>query len=122
MESKGKEVVVADPSFERARKEKMGTSSSTSNVDPARRFGAKMKDRLALEFPAIQDKIRELGVGYIFNKPERCNLALVREFYANWDTSFGGSTKVKIRGQNKTCPTRAIINHNSPTKAGLTQT
>lgn len=24
---------------------------------------------------------------------------LVREFYANWDTSFGESTKVKLRGQ-----------------------
>ncbi|MCD7457819.1 hypothetical protein HAX54_036340, partial [Datura stramonium] len=23
----------------------------------------------ALEFPAIQEKIRELGAGYIFNKP-----------------------------------------------------
>ncbi|MCD9638169.1 hypothetical protein HAX54_021943, partial [Datura stramonium] len=32
---------------------------------------------LALEFPTIRDKIRELGAGYIFNEPERCNLTLV---------------------------------------------
>ncbi|MCE2055168.1 hypothetical protein HAX54_042091, partial [Datura stramonium] len=57
------------------------------------------KDRLALEFPAIQEKIRELGAGYVFNEPERCNLTLVREFYANWDASFEKSTKVNIRGQ-----------------------
>ncbi|MCD7453323.1 hypothetical protein HAX54_020565, partial [Datura stramonium] len=48
---------------------------------------------LALEFPAIRKKICELGAGYIFNEPERCNLTLVREFYANWDTSFRESTK-----------------------------
>ncbi|MCD7455261.1 hypothetical protein HAX54_027564, partial [Datura stramonium] len=40
--------------------------------------------RLALQYPAILEKIRELGAGYIFNEPERCNLTLVTEFYANW--------------------------------------
>ncbi|MCD9646360.1 hypothetical protein HAX54_036132, partial [Datura stramonium] len=55
--------------------------------------------RLALEFTAIQEKICELGVGYSFNEPERCNLTLVRKFYTNWDTSFGESTKVKIKEQ-----------------------
>ncbi|MCD9644495.1 hypothetical protein HAX54_032720, partial [Datura stramonium] len=54
---------------------------------------------LTLEFPAIRYKLRELGVGYIFAEPEECNITLVREFYAKWDTSFGESTKVKIRGQ-----------------------
>ncbi|MCD7470760.1 hypothetical protein HAX54_010866 [Datura stramonium] len=29
---------------------------------------------LALDFPAIQYKLHELGVGYIFSKPEECNL------------------------------------------------
>ncbi|MCD7456280.1 hypothetical protein HAX54_031117, partial [Datura stramonium] len=48
---------------------------------------------LALEFPVIREKIPELGAGYIFNKSERCNLTLVREFYENCDTSFGESTK-----------------------------
>ncbi|MCD7463138.1 hypothetical protein HAX54_050028, partial [Datura stramonium] len=38
-------------------------------------------------------------LGYIVSEPEECNLTLVREFYANWDTSFKESTKVKIRGQ-----------------------
>ncbi|MCD9638577.1 hypothetical protein HAX54_022634, partial [Datura stramonium] len=53
--------------------------------------------RLALEFLTIWDKLHELGVGYIFAKPKECNLTLVREFYAKWDTLFGESTKVKTR-------------------------
>ncbi|MCE2055934.1 hypothetical protein HAX54_043758, partial [Datura stramonium] len=53
----------------------------------------------ALEFPVIRDNLCELGLGYIFVEPKECNLTLVREFYANWDTSFGESIKVKIRGQ-----------------------
>ncbi|MCE3050313.1 hypothetical protein HAX54_046884 [Datura stramonium] len=53
---------------------------------------------LTLEFPSIQDKVRELGLGYIFAKPEECNLTLVRKFYANWDTSFWERNEVKIRG------------------------
>ncbi|MCD7469734.1 hypothetical protein HAX54_008910, partial [Datura stramonium] len=53
---------------------------------------------LTLEYQAIQDKIYELGAGYIFNESKRFNLTLAREFYANWDTSFRESTKVKIRG------------------------
>ncbi|MCD7472020.1 hypothetical protein HAX54_012846, partial [Datura stramonium] len=54
---------------------------------------------LAQEFPAIRKNIHELGAGYIFNKSKRCNLTLVRKFYANWDTSFKKSIKVKIRGK-----------------------
>ncbi|MCD7455739.1 hypothetical protein HAX54_029383 [Datura stramonium] len=61
---------------------------------------------LALEFPAIQDKPRELVVGYIFAKPGEWNLTLVKEFYSNWDTSFRESTKVKIRGQMGMGPQR----------------
>ncbi|MCD7451902.1 hypothetical protein HAX54_013981, partial [Datura stramonium] len=53
---------------------------------------------LELEFPTIRDKLCELGVGYIFAEPEECNLTLVMDFYANWDISFGESTKMKIRG------------------------
>ncbi|MCD9642327.1 hypothetical protein HAX54_029038 [Datura stramonium] len=49
--------------------------------------------RLAREFPSIKDKLRELGVGYIFAEIEECNFTLMREFYTNWDTSFGESTK-----------------------------
>ncbi|MCD9640871.1 hypothetical protein HAX54_026581, partial [Datura stramonium] len=45
--------------------------------------------RLALEFPTIEDKVHELGLGFIFAEPEECNLSLVREFFPNWDTSFG---------------------------------
>ncbi|MCE3052074.1 hypothetical protein HAX54_051519, partial [Datura stramonium] len=94
-----------------------------SKVGPARRFGAKVAEphgltwfntkkeakyapenwidecHLALEFLSIRDKIRELGVDYVFTEPERCNLTLVRDFNANWDTSFEERTKVKIRGK-----------------------
>ncbi|MCD9644813.1 hypothetical protein HAX54_033262, partial [Datura stramonium] len=53
----------------------------------------KYEGRFALELLAIRNKIRQLGADYIFNEPERLNLTLAREFYANWDTSFGKSTK-----------------------------
>ncbi|MCD7467817.1 hypothetical protein HAX54_005459, partial [Datura stramonium] len=84
MASKGKEVVMYQ-SLKITRKGKKGASSSASKVSLARRFGAKAVEP--------HDKIRELGVGYIFNEPERYNLTLVRNFYTNWDTSFGESTK-----------------------------
>ncbi|MCD7467713.1 hypothetical protein HAX54_005313 [Datura stramonium] len=55
---------------------------------------------LALEFPTIRDSILELGLGYVFAEPEECNLiTFVRKFYANWNTSCGGSTKIKVGGQ-----------------------
>ncbi|MCE2055045.1 hypothetical protein HAX54_041830, partial [Datura stramonium] len=56
------------------------------------------KGRLALEFPTTLDKVLLLGLGYIFAEPEKCNLTLVREFYANWDTSFGEINEVKLQG------------------------
>ncbi|MCD9644162.1 hypothetical protein HAX54_032179 [Datura stramonium] len=120
---KGKEVIVAEKSRMRGRPRKMEASSLAPKAGPTRRFGVKAVEphgltwfntqkeskyspenwidegRLALEFPDIQEKICELGAGYIFTKLERCNLTLVRELYANWDTLFGESTKVKIRGQ-----------------------
>ncbi|MCE3049572.1 hypothetical protein HAX54_045183, partial [Datura stramonium] len=121
VESKGKEVVVEYPSLKRARKGKKEASSSTSKAGPARIFRAKVVEPhgltwfntqkeakyapenwideglLELEFPVIEDKIRKLGAGYVFNELERCNLTLVREFYTNWDTSFRERTKVKSR-------------------------
>ncbi|MCD7457476.1 hypothetical protein HAX54_035162 [Datura stramonium] len=54
--------------------------------------------RLALEFPAIRDKIHELGAGSIFNEPERCNLTLVRNS-TQIRTPHSESTRVKIKGQ-----------------------
>ncbi|MCD7460817.1 hypothetical protein HAX54_044496, partial [Datura stramonium] len=116
MSSKRKEVVVADPNVNRERKGIKGASSLASKVGPARRFGAKAAEPhgftwfntqkeakyepenwideglLALEFPTIQYKICELGVGYIFNESERCNLTLAMN-YENWDTSLTKSTK-----------------------------
>ncbi|MCD7466695.1 hypothetical protein HAX54_003637 [Datura stramonium] len=70
MASKGKEVVVADPSVRRDRKGKMGASSSASKA-------------------GAQGDLEQ----------KRCNVTLVREFYENWDTSFEERTKLNIRGQ-----------------------
>ncbi|MCD9638631.1 hypothetical protein HAX54_022718, partial [Datura stramonium] len=67
MAPKGKEVIVAEKSRNRGRPRKMKASSSASKEGPTRRLKAKA--------------------------PERCNLTLVREFYAKWDTTFGESTK-----------------------------
>ncbi|MCE0482491.1 hypothetical protein HAX54_041288, partial [Datura stramonium] len=90
MSLKRKEVVIDKPSLKRLRKGPKGASSSTTKAGPARRFGAKAVEphgltwfnskkevtyspkilidegRLALEFPTICDKRRELGFGYIF--------------------------------------------------------
>ncbi|MCE0482304.1 hypothetical protein HAX54_040970, partial [Datura stramonium] len=60
MAPKEKEVVVVDQRLKRGRPGKMGANEG----------------RFSLEFPAIGDKIRELGTGYIFNELERCNLTL----------------------------------------------
>ncbi|MCD7472811.1 hypothetical protein HAX54_014180, partial [Datura stramonium] len=77
-----------------------GSSSSAAKETFARRFEAKTVEphrikwfnaqkeakyaleiwidegHLALEFPTILDKVRELGLGYIFSKTEECNLTL----------------------------------------------
>ncbi|MCD9645503.1 hypothetical protein HAX54_034495, partial [Datura stramonium] len=34
------------------------------------------KGFLALGFPAIKDRVHELGLGFIFAEPEECNLTL----------------------------------------------
>ncbi|MCD7448019.1 hypothetical protein HAX54_036839, partial [Datura stramonium] len=80
MTPKGKEVILGEKSLKSGRPGKTYASSSTPKEGPIRRFSAK-------------EKIRELGATYIFNETERCNHTLVRKFYANWDTSFGESTK-----------------------------
>ncbi|MCD9640438.1 hypothetical protein HAX54_025742 [Datura stramonium] len=118
MTSKRKEVNVAKKIRKRGRPRKTDASFSAPKSGSTRRFGATAvepkgltlfntkkeakyapknwidKGFLALEFPTIRKKIRKLGVGYMFNESERCNLTLVREFYANRDTSFENSTKV----------------------------
>ncbi|MCD7455755.1 hypothetical protein HAX54_029468, partial [Datura stramonium] len=50
---------------------------------------------LAHEFPTFRDKVRVLGLGYIFAEPEECNLTLVREFYANWTLLLERAPKSK---------------------------
>ncbi|MCE3052384.1 hypothetical protein HAX54_052464, partial [Datura stramonium] len=32
------------------------------------------ESRFVLEFPTVQDKVHELGLGYIFAEPKECNL------------------------------------------------
>ncbi|MCD7451373.1 hypothetical protein HAX54_011429, partial [Datura stramonium] len=121
--SKGIEIKVAGKGLKRLRNGTEGASSSAAKASPTKRFGAQAVEPhgltsfntqkeamyapenwinegcLAPEFLVIRDKIRELGVGYIFSKSEECNLTLLWEFYANWDISFGETTKVKIKGQ-----------------------
>ncbi|MCD9641988.1 hypothetical protein HAX54_028552, partial [Datura stramonium] len=65
---------------------------------PSRRVGMCYAALNAARLPR-QNKVRELGAGYIFNESERFNLTLVRELYSNRDTSFRESTKVNIIGQ-----------------------
>ncbi|MCE3051896.1 hypothetical protein HAX54_051144, partial [Datura stramonium] len=112
-----------EKSQKRGRPRKTEASSLAPKAGPARRFRAKAVEphrltwfntqkeskytpenwidegHLELELSAIWDMIRELGADYISNELKRCNLTLVREFYANWGTSFGENTKVKIRGK-----------------------
>ncbi|MCE3215196.1 hypothetical protein HAX54_001227 [Datura stramonium] len=40
---------------------------------------------LAFEFPHIIDRLHTLGLNFVFNDPNECNLNMVREFLANWD-------------------------------------
>ncbi|MCE0481689.1 hypothetical protein HAX54_039629, partial [Datura stramonium] len=96
----GMEIDVAGKGIKRLQKGTKGASSSASKAGPARRFGAQAvephglnwfnlqkeakyapknwidKGRLVLEFLIIRDKLRELGVGYIFVELEECNLTM----------------------------------------------
>ncbi|MCD9638943.1 hypothetical protein HAX54_023166, partial [Datura stramonium] len=55
--------------------------------------------KLAMEFPTIRDSVFCLGLGFMFSKLSKCNLTLVREFYANWNATHGSSTRVDVKGQ-----------------------
>ncbi|MCE5165882.1 hypothetical protein HAX54_012838 [Datura stramonium] len=120
------EIEIATKGLKRLRKGTKGDSSSVAKASPSKRFGAQTLEphgftwfntqkeakyapknwidegRIVLEFPTIRDKLYELGVGYIFAELDECNLTLVREFYSNWDTSFGESTEVKITAKSVT--------------------
>ncbi|MCE3216651.1 hypothetical protein HAX54_007333 [Datura stramonium] len=92
--SKGMEMVVAGKGLKRLWKGSKGASSSKAKeVEPhgLTWFNTKMEAKyapehwideglLTQEFPAIRDKSRELGVGYIFAELEESKLTLVREF------------------------------------------
>ncbi|MCD9646036.1 hypothetical protein HAX54_035548, partial [Datura stramonium] len=95
--------------FKRLKKGPKGASLSAAKAGPARRFGSKAVEprgltwfnsykeakysteswidegRLALEFPTIRDKLRELGVGYIFaEKEEHCSAVWMTTRKCTW--------------------------------------
>ncbi|MCE3051964.1 hypothetical protein HAX54_051256 [Datura stramonium] len=83
---KEKEVEITNKGLKRLCKGTKGSSSLSTKGTPSRRFGAKAMEPHGLKWFQAQ------------KEPEECNLTLVREFNANWDTSFGERTKVKIWG------------------------
>ncbi|MCD7464279.1 hypothetical protein HAX54_052397, partial [Datura stramonium] len=89
---KGKEVAIASKGLKRLRR-KVASSSSAQKAPPARRFGAKVVEEHGLKWFTAQKEAK-----YVFSKPEECNLTSMREFYANWNTSYEKSTKVKVQG------------------------
>ncbi|MCE3215051.1 hypothetical protein HAX54_000616, partial [Datura stramonium] len=97
--SKGKEIEVAGKNLKWLRKGTKESSSSSTKGALARMFGERAVETHGLSWSKIQKEVHELGLGYIFVEPVEYNLTLVREFYANWETSFGEITKVKIWGQ-----------------------
>ncbi|MCE3049463.1 hypothetical protein HAX54_044917 [Datura stramonium] len=94
------EIKVAGKGLKRLQKGTKGASSSKAKARSAKCFGVQAVEphgltwfntqkeakyapeywidegRLALEFPAIREKLHELGAGYIFADPEECNLTL----------------------------------------------
>ncbi|MCE3215100.1 hypothetical protein HAX54_000810 [Datura stramonium] len=53
---------------------------------------------LSLVFPHMVDRILTLGLGFVFDALDDCNLNMVREFLANWMPKER-SNQVKIRGK-----------------------
>ncbi|MCD7461117.1 hypothetical protein HAX54_045197 [Datura stramonium] len=117
--NKGKEIEAAGKGLKQLRKCTKGPSSSSSKGATARMLRERAvephglswfntqkevkyapknwidKGFLALEFSTIQDKVRELGLGYIFAKTEKCNLTLVRNFMQTRTLIFGRAPKSK---------------------------
>ncbi|MCE0481477.1 hypothetical protein HAX54_039252 [Datura stramonium] len=48
---------------------------------------------------SLLDSTHRRRLSYLFAESEECNLTLVKEFYANWDPSYGERNEVKINGQ-----------------------
>ncbi|MCD7453975.1 hypothetical protein HAX54_022893, partial [Datura stramonium] len=76
MASKGKEVVIANPSLKRLQKGTKGPSSSASKKAKYAPENWIDEGRLVLEFSTIRDKVPDLEFGYIFVELEECNLTL----------------------------------------------
>lgn len=115
-------------------KQKVGGSSSGGpNMRiPPRRFGKQVVEEHGLDwyntqladkymgdeyvnqqslqemFPTIYDGIYNLCLQYIFVDQGECNLTLVREFYANWNTENSQcNSQVVVRGKRVRVSTRA---------------
>ncbi|MCE3052495.1 hypothetical protein HAX54_052764, partial [Datura stramonium] len=78
MESKGKEVVVVDPSLKRNRKGKKGASSLASKAGPVRRLGEKVVEPHRLTWFNTQKEAKYI----IDNLIDEGRLAL--EFLTLW--------------------------------------
>lgn len=50
--------------------------------------------RLQVEFPQIHEMVYNLTLHYIFEDQGKCNITLMPEFYANWNTENPWSNKV----------------------------
>uniref|UniRef100_M1DJE3 Putative plant transposon protein domain-containing protein n=1 Tax=Solanum tuberosum TaxID=4113 RepID=M1DJE3_SOLTU len=99
-------------------------SDSSSSQEPFQKFGKKVVERyghewfecqkeakylgdeyvnevrLQTQFPVIYNTINALGLRFMFENPGDCNLTLVREFYANWNTETRFNKTVPIRGKD----------------------
>ncbi|MCD9639125.1 hypothetical protein HAX54_023478, partial [Datura stramonium] len=49
--------------------------------------------RPVVEFPTVRDTVHGLGLGFVFSETSECKLTLMQEFYSNWNTTLGHSTK-----------------------------
>ncbi|MCD7463839.1 hypothetical protein HAX54_051517, partial [Datura stramonium] len=106
--SKGKEVNVAKKIRKRGGPRKTDASSSALKIG---------EGLFVLEFPAIREKIWELGAGYIFNEPERCNLTLKQPYRDIRHTLCGEHSSARWeRDQNGTHSTLAFAYFNKEAK------
>ncbi|KAG5611167.1 hypothetical protein H5410_022448 [Solanum commersonii] len=56
--------------------------------------------RLQTLFPVIYHTVNALGLRFMFEDQGDCNLTLVQEFYANWNTETRFNKTVPIRGKD----------------------
>ncbi|MCD9639026.1 hypothetical protein HAX54_023270, partial [Datura stramonium] len=78
--SNGMEIEVVGKGLKRLQKGTKGASSSKSKASLAKHFEVQEVEPHRLSWLNTQteakDKLRDLGVGYLFAEPEECNLTL----------------------------------------------